>query len=60
MEKYYINKFSMAVSLNYLGWRYEKKIDESGKQTFIFERTPELIEAVHKLVELKRTYGKIY
>jgi hypothetical protein len=60
MDKYFINKFSMATAMNYLGYHYTKETDCNGKTTYVFERTPELMEAVHKLVELKQAYGKIY
>ncbi len=60
MDKYFINKFSMATALNFLGYHYTKEIDCNRKVTYVFERTPDLIKAVHKLVELKQAYGKIY
>lgn len=60
MENYYINKFSMATALNYLGYYYTKEKDCNGKTTYIFQRTPELMDAVKHLVELKKLYGKIY
>ncbi|MBV4418267.1 hypothetical protein KM800_02825 [Clostridium tyrobutyricum] len=56
---YNINKFSLAMAMNFLGYHF-KKIPEGDRKIFVFERTPEFMDCLHELLNLKKYYGKIY
>ncbi|MFC0906241.1 hypothetical protein ACFHWD_16305 [Clostridium sp. MT-14] len=57
---YNINKFTLASGLSYLGYHYDKILDERGRQTFVFEKTPEFELALKHLIELKKLYGNVW
>ena len=49
----------MAQALSYLGYRYFKYNTENGV-IYSFERTPEFMEALHALIEIKKDYENDY
>lgn len=57
---YNINKYSLATALSYLGYRYDKILDATGKQTFVFKKTPEFQIALKHLLEVKKLYGNVW
>lgn len=49
----------MAQAMSYLGYRYYKYNTEKGV-VYSFERTPQFMDALHELVNLKKNYGNKY
>lgn len=56
---YNIQKKYMAQAMSYLGYRYYKYNTENGV-IYSFERTPEFMNALNELVNLKKNYGNKY
>lgn len=49
----------MAIALSYLGYRYYKYNTPKGT-IYSFERTPEFMECLYRLIDLKKNYGNDY